>query len=150
VRTDDFSKAPRIGQAGAMFVGGTRYTSPIAWLRHAGRYRKMISQMKRFRGYCGHRTYWQRPWTLGTVAWFESTEDLMRFARSGVHRDLMAWVVDPRNASGGWIRIYAASPHGYANGVWRAEGDVLEHIERFTPVGREVEGPLVRRKARDA
>lgn len=150
MRTDDFSKAPRIAQGEAMFVGGTRYTSPLAWLRHARRYRVMIKQMQRFRGYCGHRTYWQRPWTLGTVAWFETTDDLMLFARSGVHRELMAWVVERRNATGGWIRIYTASPHGYANGVWRAEGDELAHIERFTPIGRETEGPLVRRGKRAA
>ena len=148
MRTEDFSSAPRIAQAEAMFVGGTRYTSPLAWLRHAGRNRKMISQMKRSSGYCGHRTYWQRPWTLGTIAWFESTDDLMRFARSGAHRELMAWVVERRSATGGWIRIYNASSSGYSTGVWRAEGDVLEHIERFTPVGRETEGPPVRRPSR--
>lgn len=150
MRTDDFSLAPRIAQAGAMFVGGTRYTSPLAWLRHARRYRAMIRQMKRFRGYCAHRTYWQPPWTLGTIAWFETMDDLMLFARTGLHRELMDWVVDRRNATGGWIRVYGASPHGYSNGVWRAEGDVMANIEHFTPVRAETQGPPVRRGRRDS
>lgn len=150
MRTDDFSRAPRIAQAGAMFVGGTRYTGPLAWARHARRYRTMIRQMERFRGYCGHRTYWQPPWTLGTVAWFETMDDLMLFARTGVHRELMEWVVDRKHATGGWIRVYEASPHGYSNGVWRAEGDVMATIETFTPIGREVEGPPVVRRRRTA
>lgn len=148
MRTDDFSRAPRIAQAGAMFVGGTRYTGPVAWARHARRYRLMIKQMQRFRGYCGHRTYWQPPWTLGTVAWFETMDDLMLFARSGVHRELMGWVVDRRNSTAGWIRVYEASPHGYSNGVWRAEGDEMAHIEHFTPVKNEKHGPPVVRRPR--
>jgi hypothetical protein len=147
MRTTDFSRAPRVAQAGAMFVGGTRYTSPSAWARHAGRYRTMIGQMKRMRGYCGHRTYWEPPFTLGTIGWFETVDDLMLFARSGVHRDLMDWVVDgTRNATGGWIRIYAAETSGYSNGVWRAEGNVMQNIETFTPIGKEKTGPPVHRK----
>ena len=37
----------------------------------------------------------------------------------------MCWVTDhgTRNATGGYIRLYAAEPDGYTNGVWRAEGD---------------------------
>ena len=147
MRTDDFSRAPRIAQAGAMFVGGTRCTSPLAWLRHARRHRRMIGQMERFRGYCGHRTYWQPPWTLGTVAWFETMDDLVLFARTGLHRELMEWA-DGRDATGGRIRVYEANTHGYSNGVWRAEGDVMANIEHFTPVRGETQGPPVVRRRR--
>ena len=151
MRTQDFSQAPDIAQAGVMFVGGTRYTSPAAWLRHAGRYRTMIAEMKRMRGYRGHRTYWQPPFTLGTIAWFDTMDDLMLFARTGTHRELMAWVTDgTRNATGGWIRIYTADPHGYTNGVWRAEGNVMQNIETFTPIGKEQVGPPVERRKRVA
>lgn len=151
MRTDDFSRAPDIAQAGAMFVGGTRYTSPLAWARHARSYRTMIKVMTRMRGYRGHRTYWQPPWTLGTIAWFDTVDDLMLFARSGVHRELMEWVVDgTRNATGGWIRVYVAQDQGYTNGVWRAESHQMAHIETFTPVGRETQGPPVRRRPRRA
>lgn len=149
MRTTDFSKAPDIARAGVMFVGGTRYTSPAAWLRHAGRYRTMIGQMKRMKGYRGHRTYWQPPFTLGTIAWFDTMADLMRFARTGAHRELMDWVVDgTRNATGGWIRVYSAHDSGYTNGVWRAEENVMANIETFTPVGREEVGPPVQRARR--
>lgn len=151
MRTADFSRAPRIAQAGVMFVGGTRYTGPLAWARHARRYRAMIRDMQRFRGYCAHRTYWQPPWTLGTIAWFESMDDLLLFARTGTHRELMGWVVgeDRRHATGGWIRLYEASPHGYSNGVWRAEGDEMGTIEHFTPMRAETQGPPVVRRGRD-
>lgn len=149
MRTSDFSQAPDIAQAGAMFAGGTRYTGPGAWLRHARPYRQMIGQMKRMPGYRGHRTYWQPPWTLGTVAWFDTVDDLMRFARTGVHRELMAWVTDgTRNATGGWIRVYTAQESGYTNGVWRAEGNEMGYIERFTPIGKEIQGPPVKRQPR--
>lgn len=148
MRTDDFSAAPDIARAGAMFVGGTRYTSPAAWLRHARRYRVMVGEMTRMRGYRGHRTYWEPPFTLGTIAWFDTMDDLMLFARTGTHRELMDWVVDRRNATGGWIRVYTAEPSGYTNGVWRAEGDVMRNIDTFTPIGREKVGPPVRRKRR--
>ncbi|MCK0112099.1 DUF4188 domain-containing protein [Ornithinimicrobium sp. F0845] len=149
MRTQDFSRAPDIAQAGVMFVGGTRYTSPAAWLRHAGRYRTMITEMKRMRGYRGHRTYWQPPFTLGTIAWFDTMDDLMLFARTGTHRELMAWVTDgTRNATGGWIRVYTADPHGYTNGVWRAEGNVMRNIDTFTPIAKEQVGPPVVRHKR--
>ncbi len=151
MRTDDFSMAPRIARAGAMFIGGTRYTGPMAWARHARSYRAMVLQMRRMRGYCGHRTYWQRPFTLGTIAWFDTVEDLMLFARCGAHRELMEWVVDgTRNATGGWIRIYTAREQGYTNGVWRAEDGAMAHIERFTAIGTETDGPPVKRRPRGA
>lgn len=149
MRTDDFSGAPDIGRAGAMFVGGTRCTSPMAWARHARPHRAMVAALRRMRGYRGHRTYWQPPFTLGTIAWFDTVEDLMRFARSGAHRELLAWVVEGTgNGTGGWIRVYAAQPQGYTNGVWRAEGHEMAHIDTFTPIGREAQGPPVRRGPR--
>lgn len=149
MRTTDFSRAPDIARAGVMFVGGTRYTSPGAWLRHAGRYRTMIGEMKRMKGYRGHRTYWQPPFTLGTIAWFDTMDDLMRFARTGTHRELMDWVVDgTKNATGGWIRVYTAHESGYTNGVWRAEDQEMRNIETFTPIGHEEVGPPVQRVRR--
>lgn len=149
MRTQDFSRAPDIAQAGAMFAGGTRYTGPAAWARHARRYRTMVGEMKRMPGYRGHHTYWQPPFTLGTIAWFDTMDDLLRFARTGTHRELMDWVVDgTRNATGGWIRVYTAEVSGYTNGVWRAEDQQMRNIETFTPVGTETTGPPVRRVRR--
>lgn len=149
MRTTDFSKAPEIARGEAVFIGGTAYTSPLALLRHAGKYREMVRQMKRMPGYRGHHTYYQPPLTLGTVAFFDTQDDLMRFARTGAHRDLMIWLTEsPRNASAGWIRTYTAHESGYTNGTWRAEDGSLGHIERFTPIGDEVEGPTVVRQRR--
>lgn len=101
--------------AGAVFVGATRYTGPFAWLRLARKWFAMVEQMRRLPGYRGHGVYYERPWTLGTVGFFTSHDDLMLFARSGEHRALMHWVVggdrpgDRRNATGGYIRVYRTS-----------------------------------------
>ncbi|WP_010146249.1 monooxygenase family protein [Serinicoccus profundi] len=93
--------------AGAVFVGATRYASPAAWLRLAPRWRAMVDQMKRMPGYVHHQVYYDPPFTLGTVGYFATREDLLRFARSGVHRELMQWVTDgTNNATGGYIRVY--------------------------------------------
>lgn len=92
---------------GAVFVGATRYTSPGAWLRLAPRWRSMVAQMRRMPGYLHHQVYYDPPFTLGTIGYFATREDLLRFARSGVHRELMQWVVDGTdNATGGYIRVY--------------------------------------------
>lgn len=102
----------------AVFVGATRYTGPLAWLRLARGWSAMVQQMRRLPGYRGHAVYYERPWTLGTVGFFASHDDLMLFARGRGHRDLMHWVVggaspgDRRHATGGYIRVYAPVDHG--------------------------------------
>lgn len=95
-----------VEDAGAVFVGATRYTGPLAWLRLAPRWVRLVRQMKRMPGYLHHRVYYQPPFTLGTLGFFETRDDLLRFARTGEHRDLMEWVLSERNATGGYIRLY--------------------------------------------
>lgn len=92
--------------AGAVFVGATRYTGPLAWARLAPRWIRLVRQLRRMPGYSHHRVYYSPPFTLGTLGFFETHEDLMRFARTGEHRDLMSWVLGERNARGGYIRVY--------------------------------------------
>lgn len=135
MRTRDFSNAPRVAQSGAMFTGATRYNGLRAWITLSWTWRKLVKRMKQMPGYCWHTVYWERPFTLGTIAYFETREDLLTIARSPEHRKLMQWITDGRkNATGGYIRLFTAEPDGYTNGVWRAEGDVMEHIENFTPL----------------
>lgn len=105
--------------ADSVFVGATRYSGPLAWLRLSRGWFAMVAQMRRLPGYRGHGVYYEPPWTLGTVGFFSTREDLMTFARTGEHRALMQWVVggdvpadDPRsrrNATGGYIRLYEAA-----------------------------------------
>lgn len=101
--------------ADSVFVGATRYSGPLAWLRLSRSWFAMVAQLRRMPGYRGHGVYYEPPWTLGTVGFFGTEEDLMLFARTGEHRALMRWVVggdDPgsrRNATGGYIRVYAAA-----------------------------------------
>lgn len=149
MRTDDFSRAPRIARAGAMFVGVTRCAGPLAWARHVAHHRTTVAALRRDGGCCAHRTFWQAPWTVGVVGWFDTMDDLLRLARTGAHRGLEDWALGRPGATGGWVRVYEAGPHGYSNGVWRAEGDVMATIEHFTPVRRETQGPPVVRRRRE-
>lgn len=149
MRTSDFSKAPPQAQATAMFVGATRYRSPISIITLSFTWVRLVRDLKRMRGYCWHKVYWEFPLTLGTIAFFTDRDAMLRFARSRYHRKLMLWVTDgTRNATGGYIRLYSAEPHGYSNGVWRSEGNLMAHIPTFTPLSSEPgdEGPAVRRR----
>jgi hypothetical protein len=144
MRTSDFSKAPPQAQATAMFVGATRYRSPLSILTLSLTWFRMVRDMKRMRGYCWHKVYWEPPLTLGTIAFFSDRDALLRFARSRHHRKLMVWVTDgTKNATGGYIRLYGAEPEGYSNGMWRAEGNRMAHIPTFTPLSSEDHGPPV-------
>lgn len=151
MRTSDFSKAPAQAQATAMFVGATRYSGPVSIITLSFTWVRLVRDLKRMRGYCWHKVYWEFPFTLGTIAFFTDRDALLRFARSRYHRKLMVWVTDgTKNATGGYIRVYGAEPQGYSNGVWRAEGNVMAHIPTFTPLTSEAgaEGPEVRRSGR--
>jgi hypothetical protein len=147
MRTDDFSAAPPMGQATAMFVGGTRYRGPMSLIRLLPRWVRLVRQMKRMRGYCWHTVYWRFPFTFGTIALFRDRDALLRFARGSAHRDLMCWVSDDgtRIATGGFIRFFDAAPHGYTNGAWRVEDDSMAHTDTFSPLSREAAGPPVHR-----
>ncbi|WP_419996524.1 DUF4188 domain-containing protein [Streptomyces boninensis] len=139
MRSTDFSRTPAPGQAGALFVGATRYRGPLSLLTLAPRWRRLVREMKRMRGYVWHRVYWRPPFTLGTIAFFTDRDELHKFARTPAHHDLMCWLTDhgTKRATGGYIRIYTADPHGYTNGIWRAEDGRLGHIDIFTPLTTE-------------
>ncbi|GAA1676965.1 hypothetical protein GCM10009765_27840 [Fodinicola feengrottensis] len=149
MRTTDFSQAPDKARATAMFIGATRYRGPGSIVSLSRTWFQLVRDMKRMRGYVWHHVYWEFPFTLGTIAFFEDREALLRFARSKHHRALMPWISDgKKNALGGWIRLYSAAESGYAQGIWRAEDGAMQHIDTFTPLGNETAGPPVIRKAR--
>jgi hypothetical protein len=144
MRTNDFSQAPGIGQATAEFVGGTFFRGPLPVLQLLRRWRPLVRRLRQSPGYRGHRVWYRFPFTFGTIAFFTDRASLLAFARSPEHTSIMRWVMEPGNARGGFIRIYDARPDGYSSGVWRAESPkVMTHIERFTPLSGEGEGPLV-------
>lgn len=147
MRTYDFSKAPLVGQATAMFVGATSYKGLISILKLTGRWFRMISQMKKMPGYCKHFVWYDFPFVLGTIVFFKDKDSMLKFARSKYHNELIIWVTDGgKNANGGFIRLYSAEEKGYSNGKWRAEGNVMKHIENFTQLSNEKEGPKVDNK----
>jgi hypothetical protein len=148
MRTRDFSKAPAPAQATAMFVGATRYRGPQSIVILSFTWFRMVRQMRRLPGYCWHTVYWQWPFTLGTIAFFRDRDALLKFARTKYHQRLMCWITDngTRNATGGYIRLYGAEESGYTNGVWRAEENVMAHIENFSPLSEEtIDRPVHRR-----
>jgi len=51
MRTTDFSAAPPLAQAGAMFVGATRYRGPRSIVTLSRAWFRMVRQMKRMQGY---------------------------------------------------------------------------------------------------
>lgn len=148
MRSDDFSRAPRIARASAMVVVEVPHAGVMGWMRSVVRHRRVVRRLRRSEGYCGHRTYWRPRWVLGTVAWFATAADLERFARAGVHPQLTRWAREPGEVADASVAVYEADPQGYTNGVWRAEQDVLAAIEHFTPVRGETEGPPVARRRR--
>jgi hypothetical protein len=147
MRTTDFTNAPPQAQATAMFVGATRYRGPLSIVVLSFTWYRMLADLRRMRGYCWHKVYWEFPFTLGTLAFFTDRDAMLRFARSRYHRKLMIWVTDgTKHATGGYIRLYHAEPGGYSNGVWRAEANTMAHIPTFTPLASEEHGPPVVRQ----
>jgi hypothetical protein len=102
--------APRpVADANAMFVGATKYTGPSALIALARVYYPMIARMVQMRGYVWFTTYYEFPFTLGTLAFFERRDDLLAFARMPGHRHLMQWITkDTRNGTAGYIRLHVA------------------------------------------
>ncbi|QGQ20727.1 hypothetical protein GC089_17955 [Cellulomonas sp. JZ18] len=106
--------APRSGgtpaQAGALFLGATRYRGPHAWAALSREWYPMVAAMRRMKGYVWHRVYWEPPFTLGTIAFFADRDALMLFARLPAHRRLMTWITrDRRHGTGGYIRVHVAA-----------------------------------------
>lgn len=101
------SDPPSLAAAGAMFVGATRYTSPLSWLVLGRTWYPMVSTMKRLPGYRWHAVYYDPPFTLGTLAYFATADDLLAFSRLPSHRHLMQWITRNRRwGTGGYIRIH--------------------------------------------
>jgi hypothetical protein len=144
MRTTDFSRAPAIGQAGAQFVGGTSFTGLRAVVGLARRWFPLVRRMQRSSGYRGHKIWYSFPFTIGTIAFFATRDDLLAFARTPEHAEIMRWVMRPGNARGGFIRLFEAQPSGYSSGIWRAEqGHELRAINQFTAMRGEAIGPPV-------
>lgn len=104
--------------AHAMFIGATRYRGPRSWLVLSREWFPMVAKMRRMHGYLWHAVYWEAPFTLGTLAFFETRDDLLVFARLPEHRRLMQWITrGTRNGTGGYIRLHVApEPGGVAGG----------------------------------
>ncbi|MFD0994389.1 GNAT superfamily N-acetyltransferase [Pseudoclavibacter chungangensis] len=93
----------------SMFLGATRYRHPIAWAVVGRHWPRMVAKMRRMSGSVWIGTYWQWPFTLGTMATYRTRDDMLKFARLPEHRHLMQWIVrGTANATGGYIRLYAS------------------------------------------
>jgi len=86
-----------------------------------------------------------------------NTQLVERPAREGGRRGLLTAdvaIVAAAALVGAAIRLrfaglpYTADEGGYSNGIWRAEGNAMAHIETFTPLSSETAGPPVHRQPR--
>jgi hypothetical protein len=145
VKTNDLSKVPRYGQANAVFIGATQYTGLRPLLALGPNWIRLRRRLKRAPGFCGIFVYYKFPFTFGQVVLFEEMDQMLRFARNKLHRQLMGWVVEGpgKNANAGFIRLYdARAGASYANGLWSNEG-AEGYDERFSALSKEKEGPYV-------
>ena len=135
MRTRDFSRAPAQANAESMVLWEVRGFS--AW-------RAALSAVRAAPGYRWHSSRVALPAVFVVAAFFATADDMRAFAGT-VPAD-----ATPR--AGGFVTVFSAEADGYSNGVWRAEGNTMAHIERFTPLSGEVargkEPPLVADNAR--
>ena len=71
---------------------------------------------------------------------FATHDDLLAYARTPEHREIMKWLVGSGKdspARGGFIRILTADEWGYTNGEFRAEDGHLGMIDEFTKLSTE-------------
>ncbi|MFX0539856.1 hypothetical protein ACQBAT_14540 [Ornithinimicrobium sp. Y1847] len=131
MRTRDFSSAPPLARAAAMLTvvppgGGYAVAASPRWLlRVRGRLRSSPGVV---------RLEWLRPGPrpAGLVAFFEDAASAERAMAA-----VMAKAADSE------VHLHVAHPKGYSNGVWRAEGNQMAHIERFSRLEGETRPPLV-------
>lgn len=93
----------------AMFIGATRYRGLHSWIVLSREWYPMVAKMRRLPGYVWHTVYWEAPFTLGTLAFFATRDDLLVFARLPEHRRLMQWITrGTAHGTGGYIRLHVA------------------------------------------
>lgn len=92
-----------------MFIGATRYRGLHSWIVLSREWYPMVAKMRRMRGYVWHTVYWEAPFTLGTLAFFATRDDLLVFARLPEHRRLMQWITrGTAHGTGGYIRLHVS------------------------------------------
>lgn len=140
MRSNDFSQAPPQARAGAYFLGANRYRSPLVMLGQLRRWPKLAKALRRAPGYLWHRSYYEFPDRIGLFVAFATRDDLLRFARTPEHVEIMHWLIgdgEKSPARGGFIRLLEAEEWGYTNGEFRAEDGRLAMMDSFTPISEE-------------
>ncbi|UZN04526.1 hypothetical protein [Cellulomonas sp. S1-8] len=120
MRTRDFSRAPAPARADALVVV-ERPGADRTWARAT---RRAARAADGYAWSAGVRARDGRSRVRGRVVCFATRAQADRFVTH----------LDP--AQDRW-RTFHAEADGYSNGVWRAEGDVMAHIERFSPLSGE-------------
>ncbi|GGF28595.1 hypothetical protein [Subtercola lobariae] len=126
MRTTDFSKAPAQARAGALLV--VELGDAAAAVGPSGDSgatdRALVKQLTSAAGAVWHKKYRRGGGVTGVMVFFgqpRAAED----ARATLDRASCS------------VRLLVAEQSGYSNGVWRAEGNVMAHIEHFTPTSVE-------------
>ena len=131
MRTRDFTAAPPLARARAMVTvvppgGGYAAAASPRWLLRVRRRLGTAPGLV--------RREWLRPGPrpAGMVAFFEQVAQ----AEEAVAALQSAGIAVQ-------VQLHEAHPKGYSNGVWRAEGHQMEHIERFSRLEGETRPPRV-------
>lgn len=143
MRSSDFSRAPERAHAEWIVLTSHAYDSVADRIRGIARRRRLRRLIRATTGLFRQVRLPDGVQRSTVMIWARSFEDVENLVASG----LIPAPEDSTDAA--WTKLLAAEPVGYTNGVWRAEGDVLAHIERFTPLPGEQAGPpVVRPKGR--
>ena len=117
-----------------------RYRNPLAMVGQLRRWPRVAKGLKAAPGYLWHRSYFEFPDRIGLMVAFTTHDDLLAYARTPEHREIMKWLVGSGKdspARGGFIRILTAEEWGYTNGEFRAEDGRLGMIDEFTKLSSE-------------
>lgn len=140
MKSKDFSQAPPQARAAVYFLGANKYRNPLVMVGQMRRWPKLAKGLRRAPGYLWHRSYYEFPDRIGLIVAFSTRDDLMKYARTPEHVEIMKWLVgsgDKSPAKGGFIRILNAEEWGYTNGEFRAEDGRLGMIDSFTKLSSE-------------
>lgn len=121
MRTEDFSSAPGFATPGDVFYGGTHYSGIWSIIRLGFLWIRFSRALRNAPGYLGHTVWYRFPYTIGTISFWETREDLLSFARSQAHVDAVRWVLRPGVAKAAFIRFMTPRPVGHTIGAWHAE-----------------------------
>ncbi len=107
-----------MAQATAQFVGQSVFSSPLGVIRFAMHWIPVERRLRKSPGYCGIRSWYSFPYTLGQIVFFTDRDAMRAFAGDPLHVACMRWLAESGVEKAGFIRFYSVTPSGYTSGEW--------------------------------